>query len=163
MSEWNWPDLRNEPIIGIDMETYDPTLKELGCGAFRAKAYGDEYGYVLGIGIATHSGIKHYFSLRHPDSENYDISIVRDYLNKYVLSGTGFLIGANIQYELAWGHYLGLEFKKPLKDVQIAEPLINEERENGYSLAALLQHYFSRPKGEEKLFNAAGLYGIAEK
>ena len=38
-----WPNLKDYPIIGLDVETKDPNLKELGPGGVRND------GYLLGV------------------------------------------------------------------------------------------------------------------
>ena len=48
-------------------------------------------------------------------------------------------------------------------DTQVTEALINEERQNGYSLNSLSLDYLKRPKDEELLNEAAKAYGVDPK
>ena len=41
----NRPDLSNSKVIALDIETYDPELKEMGTGVYRKD------GYILGVSI----------------------------------------------------------------------------------------------------------------
>ena len=59
-------------------------------------------------------------------------------LGPWVLDNEG-----NILYDLEWLHTVGIEVKGNLYDIQVAEPLLDEERKEGYSLQVLSETRFS--------------------
>ena len=65
--EWNapqgLPDLSQAKEIAIDLETYDPGIKDTGPGWATSK------GHVVGIAIAV-DGFKGYYPLRHEGGGN---------------------------------------------------------------------------------------------
>lgn len=149
-----FPSLKNEKAIAIDVETHDPGIsKKMGPGGFRKD------GFLLGIGIYTYSGFGHYYPLNHEDGENYDIKKVIDYMNDN-LKYANIKVGANLAYDLEWLLCSGIEVKGPFRDIQIAEPLLDEERPKGYSLEVLAQHYLGVGKDESLLHEAEEKYGI---
>ena len=79
MKKVKYPSILNSKVIGFDIETYDPFLKEKGPGVYRKD------GYVLGISIANEKGFKEYYSLRHKDS-NQDHQKNRNYLTEILKS-----------------------------------------------------------------------------
>ena len=78
--EWNppqtLPDLSEAKEIAIDLETYDPGIKDTGPGWATGK------GHVVGIAIAV-EGFKGYYPLRHEGGGNFDEDIVRKHFKKY--------------------------------------------------------------------------------
>ena len=74
MSNWQppggLPDLRHVGLVAIDTETNDEGLR-----ADRGSAWPWRGGYVCGVSVAWRgeNGIcANYFSLQHPDSENFE-------------------------------------------------------------------------------------------
>lgn len=150
-----FPSWKGQKIVGLDIETYDPNLHDMGNGAFR----GD--GHICGIAIAFEHDFKAYYPIAHQDGPNYETSIVRDYLRDELSKFDGFVVGANLLYEMDWLTSLGIDlYKNKCRDIQIAEPLIDEERVGGYSLENLAQHYLGVGKSIEHLWNAGDIYGV---
>ena len=73
-SEWTppekFPDLSDAKEIAVDLETYDPNIKETGPGW----AVGN--GYIAGVAIAV-EGWKGYFPIRHEGGGNFDERILK--------------------------------------------------------------------------------------
>ena len=61
-TEWvmpeEFPDLTGVPEIAIDLETYDPHLKDTGSG------WATGQGYIIGVAVAI-PGMAWYFPIRH--------------------------------------------------------------------------------------------------
>lgn len=149
-------DIRGAKIIGLDVETHDPSLNEKGPGGFR----GD--GELLGVGLATDDGYKHYYPIAHDDGQNYDRENVISYCNDMLKTDLP-KVGANLTYDLEWLLVSGIRVKGPTRDIQIAEPLLDQERPGGYSLESLAQCYLGVGKDEQLLRVAAEVYGIKYK
>ena len=158
-SEWTPPDkfpnLSGEKIIGLDTETFDPNLMEMGPGGARND------GQVVGVSLATERGDKWYFPIRHLGGGNMDIDKVKQFLSDQLSS---FIpkVGANIIYDLEWLQHEGIKVQGPFYDVQIAEPLLNENKKS-YSLENLSLDYLNRGKEEGKLVDAAKSFGLDPK
>ena len=150
------PNLTGAKIIGLDTETKDPNLLDMGPGALR----GD--GYVVGISVATEDS-KWYFPIAHEGGGNLDKALICNWLRD-VLSTDVPKVGANILYDLEWlKGDLGLQVQGPLYDIQVAEPLLDENKQGGYSLDNLSQGYLGEGKKEDGLIAAAEAYGINPK
>ena len=160
--ESNWippkefPNLSGEKILGLDTETKDPQLMTMGPGTLR----GD--GYVVGVSLATEDK-KWYFPIAHEGGGNLDRDNVVRYL-KDILSTNCPKVGANILYDLEWLRGdLGIRVRGPFYDIQVAEPLLDENKQGGYSLNNLAKHYLNVEKEEEGLEAAAKSYGVDPK
>lgn len=152
----NWPDFRSHAkIIGVDTETHDPGLQGNGPGFIRGDAF------VCGISLASEDGRKIYLPIRHSE-DNYDSDKVIAYIKRQ-LGGDQPKCGANLMYDLEALWSLGVSIEGPLLDVQILEPLIDEEPENGYSLQALSKKYLGTTKNEALLEEAAAAYSVSTK
>lgn len=128
-----------EPI-GIDIETYDPDLIELGPGCRRPG------NYILGVGISTLTK-SWYFSLEHPLSENVNKI---NFFNWVKTLENETLVGANILYDLDWLQYQNFSAKGKMIDVQYNEALINNEKLK-YNLDSLCQEYLNETKHENEI------------
>ena len=128
------PNLRGADLIGFDLETKDEGLSQgLGPGG----VFG--LGHILGVSVATSDGYSGYFPLRHPESNNWDVSTIKRWA-KDQLTGPEPKVGANIKYDLEWWRKEGFQIKGPFYDVQIAEPLLNETR-GRYNLQSLCEEH----------------------
>lgn len=161
MSDWipptEFPELRQRgaKILSLDLETRDPNLLTNGPGGVR----GD--GYIIGASIATED-FRGYFPVRHEDGGNLDrdqtFAWLRDQLSTDIPK-----VGANIIYDLEWLRAEGIEVRGPKYDVQVAEPLLDENRRS-YALNELAKIHLGETKDETLLIQAAQQhYGIAEK
>lgn len=145
------PNLNNEKVLGFDTETYDPHLKELGPSTRRG-------GFIAGFSLATMGGDAWYFPIAHKEGENCDPDQTMRWL-KDTLQGKK-LVGTNLKYDL---EYMAVQHdyqhNGEIYDVQIAEPLIDENLYN-YSLDALARKYLQEHKDDEELHQwLASKYG----
>jgi DNA polymerase I-like protein with 3'-5' exonuclease and polymerase domains len=134
-----YPDIRNADIISIDTETRDPDLLDKGCGATRD-------GYIVGISVATRT-TAHYYPVRHEGGGNLDRAVVWKYLREMLTTNVP-KTGANLQYDLAYLWSEGIQVEGPFHDIQVAEPLLNENA-GAYSLEAIAQKRLQRGKTED--------------
>ena len=160
--ESNWippkdfPNLNGIKLLGLDCETKDPNLMSYGPGAIRKD------GYVVGVSIATDDKAW-YFPIRQEGGGNLDTEKVVNWLKDLSNRNRPF-VGANLLYDLEWlKGDLGIEFNGPFYDIQIAEPLLNEDKAGGYSLDNLARTYLKESKEEGILTAAAKAYGIDPK
>ncbi len=143
--------------VGLDCETRDPQLRKLGIGVRRD-------GKLIGYSFAFEDGLGYYIPFGHEGEGNLDKETCLRYLRDQAKHFTGTLVGANLQYDLDYLAEEGVVFKKVkmFRDVQIAEPLINEHRLK-YGLDALAKIYNMPGKDETLLRQAAAVYQINSK
>ena len=146
------------PRIGLDIEGYDPNLKEKGPGERRRH---DENGGVCGIGIGPRSNIQYYPIRTDEDYFKSRLITFKDRfireLRKEAREFDGEIVGANLLYDLTW---LMVEYdiifpKAKLRDIQIAEPLIDENKFS-YKLEVLSKEYTGVGKTTSELEKAYG-------
>lgn len=152
-----FPAMTRVKRIGVDVETKDPLLKERGPGSIRKD------GYPVGISFATDTGFKAYYPFAHELGGNLPREPIFNFLSDVLKRQDLEYIGANCKYDIEWLRFLRIPVKCQIKDVQIAEPLIDEESETGYSLDALCQKYLNKTKNEELLNLCASAYGLHPK
>lgn len=152
-----FPDLSYAKYIGIDVESRDENLQKRGPGFLRGDAY------VVGISLATESGFKIYLPFAHAIGPQLDKKFVVEYVKAQLSRPNQIKVGANLMYELEALNSLGIEIKGPLADIQVAEPLLDEERPGGFSLEALAQAYVGNGKSEDVLQEAADIWGVDKK
>jgi len=140
-----YPELKGRAkILSIDLETYDPNLEENGPGALRKD------GYIIGFSIATDDGFSGYYPIRH-DGDNMENPAMAIKWLKDQMSDETPKIGANILYDLTWLKCdLDIEVKGPKYDVQVAEPLIDENQQF-FRLDALAVKWLGIHKDESLL------------
>jgi len=148
--------LSGAKIISFDCETYDPNLLTNGPGGVRND------GRLIGVSVATDTGFKGYYPFGHAGGGNLNRDRVLRWLSDQLKTSVD-KVGANILYDLEWLRTVGIEVNGNKYDIQIAEPLIDEERKEGYSLEALSQRYLGRGKDESMLQAAAQAYNINPK
>lgn len=141
-------------VVAIDLETRDPNLKKRGAG------YKHRDGEVVGIAIADeHTHV--YLPFGHAGGDNLSQDIVLEYV-KDIIRDCEEAIFANATYDLGWLETLGLGVSCPVRDIQVAEALIDEEKFT-YSLNSLCEKYLGTTKEEAGLREAADAYGIDPK
>lgn len=164
-----WPSLKDRRAIGLDTETRDPRLKELGPGVYRKD------GQVVGISLSwgepgDYGGI--YLPIAHEgrpgENGNLDPGKVLDYLAHELEHFEGEVVGANILYDLGWlaspgypGKSVNLRQAK-FVDVQWVQALLDENMQS-YALKSLLRHHGLPPKDETLLTQAAEAFGVDPK
>lgn len=150
------PDLSSAGVIAVDCETRDPNLKAMGPGTLRKD------GEIVGVSIATDTGIRGYYPIRHEGGGNLDPQLVFRWLKDSLRSNQP-KIGANLTYDLEWLGTEGIVCGGPKWDVQIAEPLIDENRAT-YKLDFLGKLYLNEGKDEATLKRGISQLGLnAEK
>ena len=158
--ESNWiapdkfPNLSGAKQIAVDLETYDPTIKEYGPGWATGR------GHIIGVALAAEEG-QWYFPTRHHGGGNVDEQMVMDWL-KGIMAYDCDKIFHNAAYDVGWLKSVGIEVKGRIIDTMIAGPLINENFYS-YSLNNLARHYLQERKDERLLNQAAAEYGIDPK
>lgn len=152
----DWPDFRGQAYIGIDTETHDPNLIKRGPGFIRKDAE------VVGISIAGDEIPAMYLPIRHKQGFNHDVDQVTRYLKDQLKTDVP-KCGANLQYDAEALWSLGVELGGPWCDIQVAAPLIDEERSDGYSLESLAKDFLGDGKFEDELKAAASAYGVDPK
>lgn len=143
--------------VAIDTETYDPNLKTTGISVRTG-------GHVVGVSLAFEDGPAFYLPIRHKGGGNMLESEVLKYLRYQSANYKGVIVGANLSYDLDWLLEEGLVFNqlKWFRDIQIADPLINELHMS-YSLDNIAKRYGFAGKNEALLNEAAAAYGVKPK
>lgn len=145
------PDWGSCKRVGFDIETKDPDLKKLGIGVRRD-------GKAIGVSFAFEDGPGFYLPFGHASEGNLDRDQVFDYLRDQSKKFTGVLGGANLPYDLDYMAEDGVIFKNAsIRDIQIAEPLLNEHRLR-YGLDPLAKVYNLSGKDETLLKETAALF-----
>lgn len=140
----NFPDLSGAKRIAIDLETYDPAIAAgEGSGALKG-------GFIAGIAIATDDGFRDYYPIAHGSGVNLDKATVLSWLREQLARTNQDKVGANILYDLEYLAVAGVPVAGRILDVQIAEPLIDENQWS-YSLESIAQKYLGEGKVENDL------------
>ena len=162
VGRWDIPEVSSLPSwssagrVAVDLETKDPNLTKLGPGVRRD-------GKVVGISFAIEDGPGFYLPIAHEGGDNLDPSKVWAYLRDQARTFRGDLVGANLQYDLDYLWENDVVFQPRFhRDVQIAEPLI-DELQFEYGLNAIAARYNLVGKDEEALRHAAESFGVNPK
>ena len=158
-TEWVMPeelkDLRGAKEISIDLETYDPQLKELGSGNVVKN------GHIAGIAVAV-EGWSGYYPVHHEQGGNMDKKLVFAWLQELFNQENTTFIFHNAMYDVCWLRSNGLSIKGKIVDTMIAASLIDENRMS-YQLNSLAKFYIGMGKDEKILIEAAKEYGVDPK
>lgn len=155
----NWP-VSSTARVAIDVETKDPDLKKMGCGARRADTM------LVGYSFRIEGGPGFYVPLRHQGGdnvENPDAALA--YLAAQARSFKGQLVGCNLGYDGDWMAQEGADFiggACTWRDIGVAEPLLDELQFN-YGLEAISARYGREGKNESLLKDAADHFGVDPK
>jgi DNA polymerase I-like protein with 3'-5' exonuclease and polymerase domains len=156
MSEWTfkneYPDLDQAKLIAFDTETCDPKLLTDGPGSIRKD------GFICGFSIATDYGFRGYYPLRHEGGGNVEnVEQTKKWLNHQLNLGIP-IVGANLLYDCEWVKSdFGFDVKSPKYDVQVADPLLDENFST-YRLNALAERRLGLKKDEELLYTQGALF-----
>jgi DNA polymerase I-like protein with 3'-5' exonuclease and polymerase domains len=158
-TEWvmpdGYPNLSDEPILAIDLETWDPELKNLGAG------WASRTGHVIGVAVASERG-EWYFPIRHENGPNFDARRTLAWLRDVCSHEQRTFVFHNAMYDLGWLKAEGIEVKGRIVDTMVAAPLIDENRYS-YSLNNLGIDYLKERKDERTLREAAASMGLDPK
>lgn len=128
------PSLCPKKPITIDLETEDRRIGD-------KKGPGDVTGEGRIVGIAIRQEkFRRYIPVDHPETANYRMADVAKWLNVELARPQQLKIGANILYDLGWLRNAGVEARGKFYDIQVAEPLIDENKRR-YSLDSLSEKY----------------------
>jgi DNA polymerase I-like protein with 3'-5' exonuclease and polymerase domains len=149
-----FPVLPRTGELCVDVETKDVDLSELGPGVRRPG------NYVVGLAVGTDDGRRWYFPMRHEGGGNLDERIVWAWAREELNAFRGTIVGAKLSYDLDWLAENGVTFPlvECFDDVQIAEPLIDEQRYE-FNLDALSKDYLGERKVSALLATAANARG----
>jgi DNA polymerase I-like protein with 3'-5' exonuclease and polymerase domains len=158
-TEWvmpeEYPDLSGERLIAIDLETFDPDLKETGAG------WATKKGHVIGIAVAV-EGNEWYFPIRHANGGNLDARRTLAWLRGVCSDPDCTYVFHNAMYDIGWLRAEGVELKGRIADTMVAAPLLDENRFS-YSLNNLGRDYLKEQKDERSLREAAQQMGLDPK
>lgn len=139
--EWvrpSFPDETQIKQVAIDLETYDPEIKNLGGGWATGK------GYVVGVAISI-EGFDGYFPVRHKGGGNFPEEEVKKWLRK-LFKHDPIVICHNASYDIGWLRRWGVECNvSKIYDTLLAAPLVDENRFS-YSLDSLAKDYLNERK-----------------
>ena len=153
-----FPSLEGAPYICVDLETKDPGIKDLGPG------WPTRNGYVVGAAVGVPDGPVRYYPFLHgedperPYMQNLEREHVLDWLRVELSRPNQPKLFANAPYDTGWLHSEGVPVVGDWWDIQVAAPLINENRRS-YSLDNLAKDYCGVRKDEEILRQVARARG----
>lgn len=149
-----WTDAKR---VCVDVECRDDHLYELGPGVRRG-------GFVCGIAFAIEDGPAHYLPIRHEGGGNLSADHVWAYLRDQAGEFSGEVVFNSAPYDLDWLWENKVEFKKAKahRDVQVAEPLLDELQKK-YGLDAICARRGLAGKDETELRAHAKEWGIDPK
>ena len=139
------PDLRNEKLLGLDIETCDPDLTTKGPG-FKRDAF------IAGIAVGTKDR-EWYLPIRHEDrSQCLDPDNVLRWARDNLCQPGQAKIGAHIQYDVEGLRAAGVPVTGPFYDVAVAEPLIDETA-FAYDLDTIAGKYLGEQKEAGQMYD----------
>jgi len=149
-----WTDAKR---VCVDIECRDDQLHALGPGVRRG-------GYVCGIAFAIEDGPAHYLPIRHEGGGNLSADHVWAYLHDQAGAFGGEVVFNSAPYDLdyLWEHKVEFTKARFHRDVQVAEPLLDELQKK-YGLDALCARRGLPGKDENKLREHAKAWGIDPK
>ena len=156
-TEWSakdyYPDLSDEKLIAIDLETCDRDLTTHGSG------WATGNGYVTGIAVAT-ADWQGYYPIAHGGG-NLNKKRVLDWF-KTVAKLDCDKIFHNASYDLGWLRSLGITVNGKVHDTMISSALIDENRYS-FTLNSLAKEKLNQVKNEDLLNRAAKEFGVDPK
>lgn len=152
----SFPNLRGAKLIGLDVESYDPLLRQKGPGTFRKD------NNLIGVSVATEDKAW-YFPFAHQYAPQVQLNLNKDTVLKWlrglVSDRNTDVVGANLLYDLELLRADGVRVAGRCHDVQYAEPLIDETART-YNLDTLARKYVGEGKASDLLYTwCADSYG----
>lgn len=142
-----FPNLSGARVLGIDTETKDLKLREMGPGAIR----GDSH--IVGVSVATEDKAW-YFPIAHEFAAEKHLNMDKDRVLAWVKDVCALpcpKVGANLLYDYEQLKAVGIEVAGDAYDVQWAEALIDEEART-YALENIAQKYLGEGKHSDTLY-----------
>lgn len=149
-----YPNLSRADVIAVDLETWDPELKQNGPGWARG------VGHIAGAAIGTKDGCRWYFPMRHTvqPEDNLDPDHTLVWLRDTLGNPAQAKIGANLMYDLGWLRQEGVNVAGELHDIQFAEALLIERGQ--VDLETLGERYLGMGKQSNAMYEwCAAYYG----
>ena len=156
-SEWVCPeaiDYKGQSPVAIDLETYDPGIKDHGPG------WATGNGKVVGVALAW-EGFKGYWPIDHDAPGNYDKEVFKRQLQD-LLNRCPEIVCHNAMYDVGWMKQMGMDIKCKVWDTMLMAPILDENRMR-YSLNELAKDYLGEKKSETLLYQAAKEWGVDAK
>ena len=140
-----FPDLSGARQIAIDCETKDVDLLEKGPGVRRGAR-------IVGLAIGTDDGFRAYYPMRHEVEPQYNLdpATVMRWASANLSRPNQPKVGANLGYDLDFLIAEGVQVAGPFHDVQVAEPLL-DENQFSYSLGSIAQRRLGEGKKGSEL------------
>lgn len=154
----HFPDISGAKWWSLDVESKDTDLKERGPGYIRGDAY------ICGVAVLM-DGFSGYYPVRHAQGSNLAPNNVFAWLKDQAKTFRGELYGGNLLYdeEALWHEDVIFSDEVRRRDIQIAEPLLDEETAKGYSVEVISQKYLGEGKDEGLLREAAARFSKGTK
>lgn len=154
------PSWRGAKRVGIDVETRDDDLKELGPGVRRGA-------YVVGVSFAIEDDDRregYYLPIAHEGGGNLDPARVWQYLRDQAEVFTGTVVGANLGYDLDFLWEQSVVFDKAKRHVCVqTTDVLCDEWQDSYKLDDVAKRWGFEGKDETLLNEAAAWHGIKKK
>lgn len=150
----SWTDAKR---VCVDVECRDDHLYKLGPGVRRG-------GYVCGIAFAIEDGPAHYLPIRHEGGGNLSEQHVWAYLRDQGREFDGEVVFNSAAFDLdyLWENKVEFTKVKAHRDVQVAEPLLDELQKK-YGLDAICARRGLLGKDEKTLRDHAKAWGVDPK
>ena len=145
----DFPNIAHAKRVSVDIETRDEQLKELGPGVRRPDSY------IAGIALSVEDGggyVSTYLPIGHEQGFNYTPEQVLPYVKDVLQGDDKEIVGANLLYDLDFLEEAGIPVTGTLYDVQVAEPLLDENKRGEYDLDSLSDHYLGYGKDSDALY-----------
>jgi DNA polymerase I-like protein with 3'-5' exonuclease and polymerase domains len=143
----NFPSLASAKAIAIDVETYDPHIKEFGSG------WGSGRGHIIGISLATDDGFNKYFPIRHKAGFNHDPQQIFDYVREQLSRPHQPKVGHNLTYDVGYLEHEGVSVAGQIFCTWTAEKLLDHS--SSATLEDTAMRYLKEGKISDALYNWA--------
>ena len=143
--------LSSAKLLGVDIETKDPNLIDLGPGMYRKD------GFITGVSFSD-GETSIYLDVAHPDTTEQTAAENWHLIHK-LLELPCEKVGANIMYDLDWLNSYEVYTSGKTHDIQFAEPLLDEYR-HSYKLAELAKTYGLQEKANYILEDYCKAHGL---
>lgn len=151
------PSWRDAKMVGVDVETRDPDIFSLGCGARR------EGCYVVAVSFAIEDGPAYYLPVAHGGGGNMDADKVWQYLRDQARDFRGEFAAADAMYEEDWLLNYGVDLTKHKMRCVLTCDALLDEHSNSYRYDDVLARRGFPPKDESRLRKVADALGLDPK